>query len=108
MNIPENEIVVLDIAGSHARLVCENSKAAVSLTAMGFVLESDQFVRPISDLADRQKLVNDLISAGALFSSGRDWSPAELVDLYQEQGVVSTGYRMITWKNPNQYVIVAR
>ena len=65
-------------------------------------------VRPISDVADRQRLVNALIGLGALFSSGRDWSPAELVDFYREQGTVSTGYRMITWKNPNQYMIINR
>jgi hypothetical protein len=108
MNLPENEIVVLDIAGAHARVVCSDQGDEANLVQLGFVLENGQMVRPISDVPDRQRLVNALIGLGALFSSGRDWSPAELVDFYREQGAVSTGYRMITWKNPNQYMVIDR
>lgn len=108
MSIINGEIVVLDIAGNSARVACGKPDAEASLSALGFLLEGDQMVRPIADLADRQKLVGALIKLGALFAGGRDWSPAELVDFYREQGAILTGYRMITWRNPTQYVITNR
>lgn len=108
MNIVNGEIVVLDIAGARARVACGKPDAESSLIALGFVSNGDQMVRQLSDAADRQKLVKALIKMKALFAAGRDWSPAELVDLYREQGSILTGYRMITWKNPDQYFIVDR
>lgn len=108
MNIVNGQVVVLDIAGGSARVACGRSDAETSLFALGFSMEGNQMVRPILDISDRQKLVGALIELGALFTSGRDWSPAELVDFYREQGDILTGYRMITWKNPNQYVIIDR
>ncbi|WP_062113025.1 hypothetical protein [Collimonas pratensis] len=108
MNCVENEIVVLDIAGARARVVCGKPSVEASLIALGFAPEGDQMARPISDVADRQKIVGALIELGALFAGGRDWSPAELVDLYREQGTILTGYRMITWKSPSQYSIIDR
>lgn len=108
MSIVRDEIVVLDIAGSRARVACGKPDAEAALLALGFVHEGTQMVREISDDAVRQKLVGTLIELKALFSGGRDWSPAELVDLYRDQGVILNGYRMITWKNPNQYLIVDR
>jgi len=104
----ENEIVVLDIAGARAKVACGKPSVEASLMALGFVPEGDQLARPISDVVDRQEIVGALIRLGALFASGRDWSPAELVDLYREQGTILTGYRMVTWKNPNQYLIIDR
>lgn len=108
MNLPKNEIVVLDIAGANARVVCSDKEDQVNLAKLGFTLENEQMVRTIADVPDRQKLVGALVNLGALFSSGRDWSPAELVDFYREQGVVSTGYRIIAWKNSNEYMILDR
>ena len=108
MHMPQNEIVVLDIAGEYARVACFEPRGLLNLAKLGFLSEDDQMVRPILDVSDRQNLVRDLIRLEALFSGGRDWSPAELVDFYREEGVVLTGYRMITWKNLHQYTIVDR
>lgn len=108
MNMVEKEIVVLDIAGNCARVSCTSSDARASLLAMGFVREGDQLVRSVSGDLDRQKIVAGLIALRALFASGRDWSPAELVDLYREQGSILTGYRMISWRGPGQYSLVDR
>ena len=57
MSVVKNEIVVLDIAGSHARIVCDKSAAESDLIALGFFINGDQMVRPISDIADRKKLL---------------------------------------------------
>lgn len=108
MNIVNGEIVVLDIAGTRARVACGKPDAESHLIALGFFLEGNQMIRQLLDVEDRQKIIKALIEIGALFSTGRGWSPAELVDLYREQGSILTGYRMITWKNSNQYLIVDR
>lgn len=49
-----------------------------------------------------------LIGFGALFLDGRDWSPAELVGYYRELGLVSGLYRVITWRNPDDYFVSKR
>lgn len=103
-----DEIVVLDIAGASARVACGKDEAEAALIALGFLHQGQQMVRKISDDGDRRNLVRALIGLKALFASGRDWSPADLVDFYREQGVILTGYRMITWENPNQYSVVDR
>lgn len=108
MKIPENELVVLDIAGSYARLQTDDMAREVALTTLGFIRDGDQLVRSISEDIDRRMLVQKLIEMDALFAAGRDWSPAELVDYYREEGVVLQGYRMITWKGPDAYIIVTR
>ena len=105
MSMPENEIVVLDIAGDQATLHSNNPAREAELFALGFVREGDEFIRTIVDDDDRQLLVKTLINMGALFSDGRDWCPAGLVDFYIEQGLNLQNYRMISWKSPNNYVI---
>ena len=108
MVYPDNELVVLDIAGDCARVVCNSHDNIGSLVRLGFTLEGDQWVRPIIDVLDRQTLVCALIELKALFSDGGGWSPAELVDFFRTQGATKTTYRMISWRSPNQYVIVDR
>jgi hypothetical protein len=106
MNSPKDEIVVLDIAGARAVATCGSPGVEASLTALGFTVQDDKLQRPIANVTDREKLVNALINLGALFASGRDWSPADVVGFYREQGAVKTGYRRISWTKPDQYVIV--
>ena len=106
MDIPKDEVVVLDIAGSTARVACDVPQAEQALEALGFLPEGDQLVRKIVDDADRQSLVLELIRMDALFAAGRDWSPSELVDFYREQGIISQGYRTVTWTGPESYLIL--
>lgn len=108
MKMPNNEIVVLDIAGGNARVACDSPALESNLSALGFQLEGDQYVRKIADDADRQSLVRKLIDMNALFAGGRDWSPSELVEFYREQGFVSQLYRMITWTSPENYMVIER
>lgn len=108
MVIPDNEMVVIDVAGDYARVQTTNSAHRQSLVRMGFVEEYDRLSLPLKDKNDRAKVVQMLIGFGALFSDGRDWSPAELVAYYRELGLVSGSYRVITWRNPNDYFVSKR
>lgn len=111
--LPPNEIIVLDIAGSHARVGCARLGCSVlekikALASLGFVPDGDQMVMQIGDDRSRVLLVQALIGIGALFVGGKNWSPSEIVDLFREQGKIFTGYRMITWKRQNEYKIIGR
>lgn len=103
--MPKNEIVVVDIAGSLARVVVPRSEDTALLEQIGFARSGDQFERTISGMEDREALVKKLISFGALFVCGHDWSPAEVVGYLQEQGEGISGYRTIEWTNPSTYII---
>lgn len=108
MKYPNNRMVVLDIAGQTAIIVCDNLTAETSLLALGFAPDNGRMFRKVADDSDRQLLVQSLIYLGALFSSGRDWSPAELVDFYHQQGIVTDNYQIIIWKGPDDYIVVYR
>jgi hypothetical protein len=108
MNIPNDEIVVMDIAGAYARVHTSSSVHKHNLSAKGFVKEGDHLVLHLRDQRDRATAVEMLIRLGALFSVGTGWSPAELVEHYREQGLISGSYRIIAWKHPGEYLISQR
>ena len=108
MNCPAGEIVVADIAGSRALVVCNKPSVEAALLGLGFQVEGANAVRTIPDDDDRKALVNELIRLDALFSAGTGWRPAELLGLYREQGVVSGSYKVIFWRNPRDYAIETR
>lgn len=105
-SLPQNETIVVDVAGNRCAVLTDVPAHAQVLQATGFVKQGDQWTRQISDDADRQNLVKMLIDLKALFSAGRDWSPEELVEHYRESGAITTAYRSISWLNPDQYLIV--
>ena len=73
---PENEIIVLDIAGGRALLRCGRRIAETQLSKMGFMREDGHLVRIINDPSDRANLVSALVEMGALFSAGPGWEPS--------------------------------
>jgi hypothetical protein len=103
--LPTDEIVVHDIAGNRALVSCTKPSAEVDLRCLGFVQDGDGLVRAISDENDRKSLVEELVRLNALFSEGRDWSPAELLHLYREQGFVTAPFKVIGWRTPTDYSI---
>ncbi len=105
MKFPDNEIVVLDLAGNYSRVACKDPVSIGALNALGFHMDGDQLVKAISGDAERQQLVRELIKLCALFSAGKDWSPAELLGYYREQGTVCESYRVIAWKGQDSFQI---
>lgn len=108
MKYPDNKIIVLDVAGKRATIICEDKMNVDNLLSMGFRREGAYLVRAIADDADRQDTIRELVRMEALFSGGKDWSPAEVLDLYRDQGILESGYQVITWRSPDDYVIVIR
>jgi hypothetical protein len=104
-DMPINEIVVLDVAGTRARVFAPERLMESKLLQLGFKFVNGYFERSIVDMEDREKLVNSLIELRALFVDGADWSPAEVVDYLREQGKVGLACRRITWVSPTDYLI---
>lgn len=75
---------------------------------LGFIAQGDQLVCLVADDAHRKTIAQALVNMNAVFSEGRDWSPAELMALYREQGVINTPYRVISWTDPQHHVISQR
>jgi hypothetical protein len=90
------------------RLHVTNSVQKHKLILNGFVEQGDDLIMPIQNADDRIKVLVRLIELGALFSAGRDWSPAELVEYYREQGLISGPYRVIEWTSPEQFLVSTR
>ncbi|VWB55969.1 MULTISPECIES: hypothetical protein [Burkholderia] len=106
MLIPKNETVVIDIASNRCVVLSDVPAHVSKLQTAGFHKQGDQWIRPISDDADRQHLVRMLMELNALFSAGRDWSAQELVEHYRENGAVTAPYRSVSWVKPDEYRIV--
>lgn len=108
MNVmPDNEVVVLDLAGHVAALVCRNPMIEPALCGLGFVAVSTSMERAITDNADREQLAYVLAGLDVLFAEGKGWSPAELLRLYSERNILSAAYRTISWLGPSEFRITA-
>ena len=105
MTFPKDSLVLLDIAGKHARVFCNLASGDQALSELGFSKVGDLFVRSVADDVDRKALVVKLAAKGCLFSAGKDWSPAELAAYYQENGLAIGAYRVISWRAPDNFVI---
>lgn len=103
--MPNSEIVVLDVAGTRAIVKVDNSVNVSRLTALGFVFADHIGERKISDMSDRAWIVKELIALSAVFSGGRDWSPAEVVDFLRDQGWLNAKFRRIEWVGSDKYII---
>ena len=72
--MPDGEVVMLDLAGQLAVLVCQKPAIEPALLALGFTEHSTRMERPITDDADRKQLVERLVTLDVLFAEGAAWS----------------------------------
>ncbi|PCE26089.1 hypothetical protein BWP39_16320 [Paraburkholderia acidicola] len=105
MKMPQNETIVLDVAGNTCAVWTDIPDHFEVLQSLGFVRSDDRWMRQIADATDRLRLIQVLIEMKALFSAGRDWSPQELVNHFRETGAISGAYRSISWQASDHYLI---
>lgn len=103
--MPDNCVIVRDIAGKYARIKNNNKNYKDYFLSLGFMPDGDQLSREIIDDDDRIEIIKKLIEVGALFSSGRGWSPEDILAMYSEKGLVNKNYLVISWKDPENYFI---
>jgi hypothetical protein len=104
----EDYIIVQELAGSRIAAECATAKSKALLMTLGFHDNGDFCVKQIENEEERIELIKAFIKIGALFSEGRDWSPAELLLYYREKGVLSEKFKSIAWSNPDTYHIVEK
>ena len=97
--------IVKDIAGNMAVVEAKDLAAQNELLALGFSKRDSVFEKPVGTIDDRATLVRQLIQLGAAFSTGKDWSPAELVEYLKELGLVTQSFKTISWKGPGQFEV---
>ncbi len=102
---PDGEVVVLDLAGRVAVLLCRGRAIKPTLHTLGFAPAITRMERTIANNADRKQLAGLLISLDVLFAEGAGWSPAELLSLYRERGALPGPYRTIGWFSPCEFRI---
>ncbi len=105
-HVLNDNAVVTDIAGDYTIIRTKNQTISFQLIKFGFKLqEYDSFEKKNLDQDDRLKTIKNLISINSLFSAGRGWSPEELLGFYKEQGLLNEPYKVISWKDKNNYKI---
>lgn len=105
MNYSTDQITVLEIAGNRSRIHCTAKSQISILENIGFTAEGDFMTMYIADDTQRRQIVSKLVSMGALFAAGRDWSPSELAGYFRDQGVFSGAYKEIFWRGPGEFEI---
>lgn len=69
--MPDNEVVVPDLAGRVAAIVCRNPMIEPALRGFGFMAVSTRMERAITDNADREQLADALAELDVLFAEGK-------------------------------------
>lgn len=98
-------IIVRKLAGN--RIVCQSNSQETDtiLEDLKFEKKDGLFIRAIDNEDERISIIIVLIKNGALFSYGKDWSPAELISYYKEKGIITDKVKVISWMNPDKYII---
>jgi hypothetical protein len=102
-HFPQNETVVVDVAGERCVVVTDILAHCSALQSVGFSEQAGRWQKPIRDHAERLALLNMLIELKAIFVAGRDWSPQDVVEHYRGIGAIASSYRSISWLGPDRY-----
>lgn len=93
----KDKVIVIDIAGDFSLVKTENLEMISKLINLGFRLNENGFFEKLNHTQDeRLANIKKLINIGALFSSGKDWSPEELMNYYSELGLIKEPYNIIS------------
>ncbi|MDZ5645690.1 hypothetical protein [Nitrospirillum sp. BR 11828] len=103
--LPKQGVIVTELAGARAVAMAMTPADQGALAPLGFQLWNGEHRRAITSTEDRITLIHALIDIGALFSSGRDWCPAEVVAHYRDNGRVDRPYWVIAWTEPKAFSI---
>jgi hypothetical protein len=103
----EDYILIKELAGSRIVAECNNINLENFLISLGFNNNGKFYIKQVNE-EERIEIIKTLIKNGALFSEGRDWSPAELVLYYREKGILNEKFKSISWTNSNKYNIIEK
>ena len=101
-------ILIHELAGSRIVGQCEDLKLQRLLTSLGFIKEqNDFFIKKVDTEQQRIHIIKNLMqNYQVLFADGQDWSPAQLILYYRDQGIIKGKIKIISWQNQHKYKII--
>ncbi|MCL1124456.1 hypothetical protein [Shewanella surugensis] len=80
----------------------------VDLKKLGFVFDQalSEFYLQLSNNTEKGELFSKLRGINICFSSGKEWTPAEVFQFLRENKFVSGKYQRVSWSQPNVFHIV--
>ncbi|MGI8490945.1 hypothetical protein QWJ20_20780 [Pectobacterium sp. S5] len=106
--IPDNYIVVSDIATNTIKLRVQGNDSVKEVEALGFLASGQFMVKTIKDEGEKLELIKSLAKVDALFVFGYGWYPSEVMGFYKEKNAYIGKYKVISWSDPNHYNIEER
>ncbi|WP_445493707.1 hypothetical protein [Photorhabdus sp. SF281] len=76
-----------------------------SLESIGFKKENGYYEIKFNNEEEKIKILKELNDMGAFFSFGYGWYPSEVMAYLKGQGKIDFRYKVISWKNPNEFEI---
>lgn len=103
--MPENTIVVSDIAGSTLKLSVQGEDLTNKMKSLGFLHSCGFMTKFVESESDKLYLIRELVKLDALFLFGCGWYPSEVMGFYKEKGLYTGKYKIISWPEPDHYQI---
>lgn len=91
----------------YIRLTVLDASLRTTLLDLGFSSKTDpsEYNIPTPNNSTKATLFAELKALNVCFSSGREWSPAEVFQYLRDLKLLSGGFRQITWTSPNHFVV---
>ncbi|PJG58327.1 hypothetical protein [Aeromonas cavernicola] len=102
---PDNTIIVTDINSNKIKLIANNEQLVSDMNNIGFTVDGDYMVQSFSTENDIVSMINRLIDREVLFLFGYGWYPSEIVGFYKDRNMVSKSYKVISWRDPDNFVV---
>ncbi len=101
-------ILIHELAGLRIVAQCKDLKLQQLLTSLGFIKEqNDFFIKKVNTEQQRIHIIKNLMqNYQVLFADGQDWSPAQLILYYRDQGIIDGKIKIISWLNQHKYKII--
>ncbi|MEO6677972.1 MAG: hypothetical protein ABIO21_11400 [Pseudomonas sp.] len=93
--------------GNYIRVKTVDSSLKSALLNLGFFSKADvdEYNIPTPNNEIKATVFTQLRTLDVCFSSGREWSPAEVFQYLRDLKLLSGGFRQITWTGPNHFVV---
>lgn len=91
--------------GKIVRVKLVDSSLQNELSSLGFVYDPDlsEYTFSVSGNQEKAELFDKLRILEVGFSSGKEWSPAEVFEYLRETGLLTGSFKRISWSAPGDY-----
>ncbi|SET59549.1 hypothetical protein [Thorsellia anophelis] len=98
-------IIVRDLASDIIKISVSDTDLIYEMQLLGFIHNNEFMELKIVSEEDKVNIIKKLISKDALFLSGVGWYPSEVLEYLTDKGIQIPQYKVIHWKNPENFYI---